>query len=370
MTTGEFPADYRASRVAFVDSCRTSGARIESFEHPLIGSAGTAVATDVASFGQPDATRVLIVVCGTHGVEGLCGAGMQLGLLHRGFCKNLDPAVRLVLVHALNPHGFLDLRRTNENNVDLNRNFLDHGRGYPDDAAYAEVHSLLVPQDWDGAARAAADAQLAHFAATRGAAALQAAVCGGQYSFSDGLFYGGRAPSWSNLLWRAVLRQFTGRAQYLAVVDLHSGLGQRGACELICGAPPGSTEYRLARRWFGEGIVFPGSTSTAPAAAGFMGVSLADTVPLVDSTLVVAEIGTVDFDQILHALRADNWLHARGKRDPTLWRETKGLMERAFVGRDREWQETVVEHADRLCRRVIAGLLDTPDRTAGARGVM
>lgn len=368
MTVNDFPADYRASRRAFLQLCTSKGAKTESFEHPLTGSDGQPVATDVAWFGPDAAQRVLIVNCATHGVEGMCGAGMQLGLLHRGVHEQLGSQIRLVLVHALNPHGFLDLRRTNEDNVDLNRNFLDHNQPYPNDAAYAEVHPLLLPADWDGSARVKADAQLDDFVARRGKAALQAAISGGQYSFADGLFYGGRSPAWSNLLWRKLLRRFASDTRHLAVVDLHSGLGKRGACELISGAALRSTEHRLAQNWFGDRLVFPGSTSTAPAAAGFMGTSLSDTLPHVDGALVVAEIGTVAFDQVLHALRADNWLHARGSRTTSLWRETKAAMDAAFVGRDHDWQSAVVEHGVAICQRVIAGLLDTSDQNVSARG--
>ena len=40
------------------------------------------------------------------------------------------PGDALVLVHVLNPYGMAWLRRTNENNVDLNRNFLLDGGAY------------------------------------------------------------------------------------------------------------------------------------------------------------------------------------------------------------------------------------------------
>jgi hypothetical protein len=357
---GEFPAGYRSSRAAFLHASREIGMRVESFVHPLTGSDGAQVCTDVASVGRADASRVLFIVCGTHGVEGLCGAGMQLGLM-RGMLLQRNSPLRFVFVHALNPHGFLDLRRTNEDNVDLNRNFIDHTARPASNAAYAQVHPMLVPGDWGGTAHAKADAELARFVAERGNAAMQAAISAGQYDFADGLFYGGRAPTWSNLLWRRLLREYAGDAQSVAVVDFHSGLGERGACELISGAAAGSTEVHLARRWFGDEIVFPGSTSTAPAAVGFMGTSLAQTLPQARSALVVAEIGTVAFQRIFDVLRADNWIHARGQRGSRLWQETKAAMEEAFVGRDREWQQAVLAHGDAICGRAVAGLLDMPD---------
>jgi hypothetical protein len=355
--SGSFPADYAASRRAFLQLGATHGAQTASFTHPEQGPDGELLATDVTRFGPEDAESLLIVSSGTHGIEALCAAGIQATLLKLGVQAERPAGVALVFVHALNPYGFAYLRRTNEDNVDLNRNLLDHAGPYPDDAAYSEVHPMLVPAQWRGPARHEAEARLARYVAERGARALQAAVSRGQYSHPDGLFYGGRKPAWSNDVWRAILRRYAARARRVAAVDLHSWLGARGACELISGARTGSREHRLARRWFGEDLVFPGSTSTAPAAQGFLGQTLPEMLPDVAGALVVAEFGTVDFATILEVLRADNWLHARGGgRSSPLWDEIKRAMREAFVGADVEWQAAVVERALAIVRGALRGL--------------
>jgi hypothetical protein len=356
MMNAYFPADYRSSRREFQNNSAARGAVIEQYAHPTPGSDGRPVATDLASFGRADAAGVMIVISGTHGVEGLCGAGVQHALLRSALPDQLDRRVRLVLVHALNPHGFLDLHRTDEDNVDLNRNFLDHAGDYPRDAAYAEVHPWLVPDDWEGPARTAADAALERYVAMRGAATLQAAISGGQYTHPDGLFYGGRTPAWSNRTLRRILYRHAALASHLVVVDLHSGLGARGACELICGARHGSAELASARRYFGNEVVSPGVDSTAPPAVGFMGNSLAGTVPGVDAALVVAEYGTVPFDQVLAALRFDNWVRARAPRNSELRARARAAMEAAFVGHEFAWQDTVASRGLEICRRALDGL--------------
>ncbi len=62
---------------------------------------------------------------GLHGVGGFPGSAIQLQFL------NELPEVRrggaIVLGHILNPYGMAWIRRFNENNVDLNRNFLAEG---------------------------------------------------------------------------------------------------------------------------------------------------------------------------------------------------------------------------------------------------
>ena len=77
---------------------------------------------------------------GTHGIEGYLGSAVQLRFLHELFMQNekqlndnnnqhstssLSLATRrILLIHAINPYGMRHHRRTNENNVDLNRNAL------------------------------------------------------------------------------------------------------------------------------------------------------------------------------------------------------------------------------------------------------
>jgi Protein of unknown function (DUF2817) len=193
---------------------------------------------------------------------------------------------------------------------------------------------------------------------TRGKRALQEAVCGGQYEFTNGLFFGGHRASWSNERWFELLAEHASAAEMVGVIDVHSGLGAPGACELISGAHSGTAEFAAAQSWFGESIVFPGRNSTAPAAVGYMGDTLAFALPNSVSALVVAEFGTVDFDQILGALRADNWVHALCKPDTVHWRRAKADMFDAFVRSEAWWKDAIVETGVALTRRAISALAE------------
>jgi hypothetical protein len=63
-------------------------------------------------FLAADAGRVPVVLSATHGVEGLAGSGPQVDLLRHP--PRLPPDTAVLLVHAVNPHGFAWLRRTSE----------------------------------------------------------------------------------------------------------------------------------------------------------------------------------------------------------------------------------------------------------------
>ena len=97
-----------------------------------------------------------------------------------------------------------------------------------------------------------------------------------------------------------------------------------------------------------------------------MGLSLVEELPQARSALVVAEFGTQPFDRVFAALRADNWLLARGAdAKPALRSDVRAAMEAAFVGRDAAWQHAVLERADEICRRAVAGLADAVTVPAG-----
>ena len=121
---------------------------------------------------------------------------LRLGLRRSACCATTDSSGRwrtariaVLLVHAVNPHGFSHGRRVNEDNVDLNRNFRDFTAPAPVNAAYADVHPLLLPATWPPPPEN--EAAIGAYIAAHGERAFQAAVTGGQYAFPDGLFFGG-----------------------------------------------------------------------------------------------------------------------------------------------------------------------------------
>lgn len=61
------------------------------------------------------------------------------------------------MIHLINPWGTAWSRRVNEDNVDLNRNFVDWKRAVPRNERYAPLHNAFVCAEWDGPDRDRAD---------------------------------------------------------------------------------------------------------------------------------------------------------------------------------------------------------------------
>ncbi|MCB1997542.1 MAG: M14 family metallopeptidase, partial [Rhodoferax sp.] len=259
-----FAQTYAEARAGFLTAAEACGLDVQSHAHPLRGPEGEELAMDVVRDGPVDASAVLVVTSACHGVEGFCGSGVQRALLaDAGFrAAAADTGVAVLYVHALNPWGFAWWRRTTHENVDLNRNFHDFHGPLPENPAYDELATAIVPTQWPAPE---ADARLAAYAAEHGDRALQTAVTAGQYQHPQGLFFGGRAPTWSQQTLRHVLQDHGRRCARLAWIDLHTGLGPSGHGERIFAGDNDDVVVARARAWWGQAVtsIYDGSSTSA-----------------------------------------------------------------------------------------------------------
>ena len=354
-----FAATYSDARAGFLAACVAAGAAVSSRRNPKRGPRGEALYTDVAHLGPASAERVLLVVSGTHGAEGFCGSGIQVGLLDHAAMLRHDRGTAVVLVHAINPHGFAWLRRVTEDNIDLNRNFVDHGDGgaYPPTPEYDRLADALVPATWDDATIARTHRTLTDYADAHGLLALQSVVCGGQFSHANGLFYGGRQPCWSRRTLERVVAEATAGAHATAVIDVHTGLGPYGYGEPIAMHDPASDGFARARAWYGDAVTSPaGGTSTSSVVQGHVGEGLERAAPAVRWTNIALEFGTQPVLDVLQALRADAWLHTHGDVDSDQGRTIKAQMRAAFYGDEPVWKAKVWARGHALVSQALAGL--------------
>ncbi len=352
-----FSPDYWAARDKFREAARAAGAALEDFVNPAApppGRDGT-LTTDVAVLGPSDAGRVLLVNAGTHGVEAFAGSAIQIGFLAGG--PALPDDVRVVLVHAINPHGFAWLRRVTEDNVDLNRNFLDHDGTHPANEAYGKLHKVLCPARWDEPALAEMNRTIEAHVEKHGAFALQAVVTRGQYDHADGLFYGGRRPTWSNAIFRAILDKHVAGTSSIAFIDLHTGLGGYGDAEMIGGTRPSTPIGRRMRDWYGAIVTSPsaGTSSSAPL-VGVIARAVREAANGAEVISATLEFGTYSVREVLHALQADNWLHAHGDVDSPLGREIKADIRKRLFPDEDGWKQRVLDQGVRIVRRALNGL--------------
>ena len=353
-----FSESYAEARAKFCGAAAEAGGALRSWFNPhATGPDGGKLYLDTARFGSPDAAHMLVMISSTHGVEGHCGSGAQIAWLRTGGPAKLPKDTGALLVHAINPYGFAWTRRVNEDNVDLNRNFVDHDKGYPKNDGYLEIADAILPQRWDEASIAETERVFAAYAQKHGAFGLQGAISGGQYTRPDGIFYGGAKPTWSNRTIRAIAREELSRAKRVAVIDYHTGLGPFGHGELICTVPPGAKSFPRAKAWYGDEMTSPeGGTSTSAIVAGPMLDAFPQELPDAEVTSIAIEYGTYAVPEVLGAVRADNWVHQRGDLKSALGRELKANMKERFFPAGDKWREMVWARADQTIGWTLKGL--------------
>ena len=352
-----FAQSYAEARQRFIAAATAVGQEPTAHAHPLLGRDGELLAMDVARFGDANAESVLIISSACHGVEGYCGSGVQNALLTDAafHAAARRAGVALLYIHGLNPYGFSWLRRTTHENVDLNRNFQDFSKPLPRNAAYDQLAHLIVPAEWPPTPEV--NAGLAQFVAEHGPKALQAAVSSGQYEHPQGLFYGGRNPTWSQQTLRHVLQEHGRRCARLGWIDLHTGLGPSGHGERIWAGPDDAAAIARARQWWGQEVtsIYDGSSESA-LLTGLMWFAAGQECAQAEYTGIAMEYGTLPFDQVTMALRADQWLENHPEAPPAQRVQIKRQIRDAFYTDTDAWKARIVEQGMAAAYQAVTGL--------------
>ena len=355
-----FRTSYAAARQAFRDVATARGLGIVPHRNPAKGAEGEELASDVTLIGPADAERLLICTSGTHGAEGFCGSGIQVSWLAAGGARQLPAKTAVLLIHATNPHGFSHVRRVNEDNVDLNRNFVDHAKPYPANPGYQALRSFICPKDWDAESLARSRKAFADYEAEHGHAALTDAIAAGQYGDPQGVFYGGTQPVWSNRNLRAILAPFNATVKLAAFVDLHTGLGPYGFGEIMSNHGAKEPGHFLMKEWWGsEATYFDDGTSSSYLVLGDINIGVCQTLSNAKVAGITLEYGTIPKEEMLTAVRADNWLYVHGDVASKQGREIKAQIRAAFYQEHDDWKQMVAERGHYVIDRMLKCVTET-----------
>ena len=333
-----FSESYAEALRRFLVSVAESGGSGNSY--PIRSQDSLSI--DVATLGARDAPTVL-VSSGLHGIEGFFGSAIQLALLEK-LQREPDSSVRYVLVHALNPYGFANLRRVNEDSVDLNRNFHSN----PDDyagapQAYAGLDSFLNPTS----APPRIDlfkAKAVWLILRHGFHALKQVVAGGQYEHPRGLFFGGNGPCESTRIVFEHCQNWIGEANRVVHIDLHSGLGGYGDYKLLLNTNAASPDYAWYATNFGQEKIEPldANQGTAYHVSGLYGNWMQERFSSKEYRFLCAEFGTYPALRVLASLRRENRAYRFCKKGERKYADAKAELKECFCPSDLKWKNQVV----------------------------
>lgn len=356
-----FSPDYLAARARFRAGALAIGAHLEALPLPTAGPDGEPLTVDVAVVGDRQPTHAVVVSGGLHGIEGFLGSAVQAVLLEELLAGFQPPAgVGVFLLHALNPFGFANLRRVNEENVDLNRNFLLPGERFEGSPpGYAELDPFLNPERPLKWSHEGFRGQAVSIIARKGFASLKDAVAGGQYDFPQGLFFGGARPQATQQILAAHLPRWFARAGRVLHVDFHTGLGKWGTYKLFIDREDGDPIAAELSDRFGPKVVEPWrQDGTAYTIRGGMGKWLqALHAPRCAYDVLTAEFGTADPLAVVRALHRENRAHHHNHPTDPLVEEAKLHLRDTFAPRDVRWRASCAAQGVTIAQTAIEAIV-------------
>jgi len=329
-----FPEDYYASRERFIYFAQNLGASLDHYESDMVGKDGQNLSVDTAYLGDIANKQILIINSGIHGVEGFAGAACQCALMDN--ISNLQAkSVSILLIHSLNPYGFSYLRRTNENNVDINRNFIDFKSTQSHNADYDRYHKILFPREWTTLVNLKSNFQLILSILIGRKKMIQSAITSGQYKYKKGLFYGGDKTSWSVKVCRQIFNKYHQHTLYL--LDIHTGLGKFGQGNLLTHLSVSSPVYQDFEKYFKRRL---SSTADGSDVSSSLVGTMCSTLPNSDNALVL-EFGTRPGLAVLNALREENWRYWKnGSAKKGM--KSKTRLKLTFTPNNDNWKRVVI----------------------------
>ena len=215
------------------EKLKAEGVQTETYSHAIKEEEGLYIDT-IYLPSKEKQTNLVVLTTGVHGIEGYIGSVM-LDVFWQEIYPELNKADTGVLVLAnVNPYGMKYHRRYNENNVDLNRNFIIDWNDFDMtvNQDYPKVDKFLGPQKSMGNAfwhEAGFYASMIKEVAANGADSISNALLGGQYEYPEGVYYGGAGDEKSTIYVKDVFEWTLGDSNYENIVhiDVHSGYGPR-----------------------------------------------------------------------------------------------------------------------------------------------
>ena len=277
------------------------------------------------------------------------GGTVSLGWPRCRIRGSLRPAAQSRLLHSLNPYGFANLRRANEDNVDLNRNFLaaDDFARLRDETApqFGPLNPYLNPP------RPPSRINWFRSFSLGWRFALDFPFCAAScrpasMRFPRVFFLAASDLCRSTEIVMNESPVWVGTARQVIHLDFHTGLGRFGSYQLLSSDPAGSDRVRLAVQLFGKGRVkIDHEIDDGYHNHGDMGEWLSRRFADRMYVYLCAEFGTYNSTRVIGTLRRENQAHHWSALSSPFYEQAKDLMLGTFSPKSPGWRWSVVHQS-------------------------
>ena len=317
---------------------------------------------------KTDQTNLIVLTTGVHGIEGYIGSVM-LDVFWKEIYPQIDKENTGVLVIAnVNPYGMKYHRRYNENNVDLNRNFILDWNSFDMtvNKDYPKVDKFLGPQKrmknalWH---EAGFYISMVGQVATKGVDAISNALLGGQYEFPEGVYYGGAGDEKSTTYVKDVFEWTLEDSNYENVVhiDVHSGYGPRYSMVIFNSAYETMNEAETKALFGYDNVISYDSEAFYPTTGDTtdfyyrLWKKMGSKTTLFSTCFEFGTIGDSFLDSIISMkyIIEENQNHWYPSKNKIMNEIVKERYQELFYPTEKEWREKTVEDFAAACNGVL-----------------
>ena len=319
---------YTESRAQFSRLAQQRGVEVTQIPVTL-GQDGSALHLTYTVLGDLQANTCIVVFSGVHGVEGLPGALIQETLL-RDFPT--PKHIAICLVHAVNPWGMHELRRVNETNIDLNRNFI--GGSVPQrNRDYDRAREIICPAGSELPDQSQLRSKLLEWITHDGLQRVQSVITSGQYHHPEGLFYGGDKITPSQIAVREVCLTLSRQFRHFLVLDIHTGLGVKGQLSIIREGGRGIGKEPVLT----QAINHASHNAVSSLLQGTLTGYVDSLFPGGRAEGYVLELGTSPALEVMIAMQRENWLWQRQISSGPQYDKVREEFREVFFPSDPQW---------------------------------
>ena len=365
-----FSKSYAEAAGRFTIACQELASAGHNVSHQRLklgmkGPVDEDLAIDIAVIGSLESGRAIMSSSGVHGVEGYPGSAIQLSIMDKLAKAPPFDDHAVILIHAVNPYGMAWWRRFNENNVDLNRNFLrldEQYSGVPE--GYEEVKDFINPKTVPKKNEYSYNIRALLLILKHGFSNLKQAVAEGQYQYPTGIQYGGSKLEKGPTMLIEWLSTNLASTQKLFAIDHHTGLGPSGHDTLLL---PLSLRDNDVDKFEKLQNIFPGHIELLDAKSGVgyeikgdIHQGLVNRFPNISWTYLTQEFGTFKPTKVIRASRDENrWTqwgdHIDEADAKNHW--TRYNLLRIFNPDDDIWREKIISRGNIVFDSAIQHLL-------------
>lgn len=339
----------------FLKSAQKAGAMIQEYAHPLPGPEGNELKTILARLGSKHPKRAIVIVSGTHGVEGYAGSAIQSAYLAKTGGRKLEADEALLMIHLINPWGCAWDRREDHENIDIFRNLVYSDTPFNDNDLYDRYEEGINPRAWTGPLRERSNAILADFIEAHGFEGVITALRRGQHNHPKGITYHGAGPSWSRRVVEEIARTHLAGAEVIDLLDIHTGFGESGEGVIISCEEPGSEKAKWVDERFADLLYVwgqVGSIPDHPRGPYHLIERITGEGTVRDFGI---EYGTHDLSKHIDKIREGIYVSNREDPEGEYARKVGLEVRELYYPASPEWREKVLEHGLKVISRTIRG---------------